>query len=169
MWFVGAPVALDGAVPHDDAIVSTRPGDRHLTLAYLGRMPSADVMRVWRALPPLSLPEHARPLRWERFGHRAVALALADDDGRLRAAADACFDVVEAQLPQLARPSALRPHVTLGRVRKGMASPAMDGWPLPPAPLGLGPPTLFRLADDRVGDRYEVVEQQPRAEGSRPG
>ena len=109
VWFVGAPVSFDGgldeAFARDDAVVPTRPGDRHLTLVYLGRVPSDDVMGVWRALPRLSLPEHVRPLGWERFGRRAIALSLADDDGRLRAAADACFDVAAAQLTQFQRPS----------------------------------------------------------------
>jgi 2'-5' RNA ligase len=170
VWFVGAPVSFDGdldeAFSRDEAIVPTRPGDRHLTLAYLGRLPSDDVMRVWRGLPQLALPERLRPLGWERFGRRAIALTLAGDDGRLRAAADACCHVAEAQLPKFRRPASFRAHVTLGRVRKEATPPPparMDAWRLPPGPVSLGRPTLFRLKDDREGDRYEVVEQQPRA------
>lgn len=168
MWFVGAPVslegALDGAFSRDESIALTSPGDRHVTLLYLGRVPSDSALRVWRSLPPLSLPARVRPRRWELFGRRAVALSLADDDGRLRTAAEACVAVAEGRLPSFRRPSELRPHVTLGRVRKDAVPPtpaAMRAWSVPTAPVGLGPLTLFRLRDAPTGDRYEVVEQGP--------
>lgn len=166
VWFVGAPVSFEGALDEgfsrSDAIVPTRPGDRHLTLVYLGRVPTDDVMRVWRALPQLALPDHGRPLGWERFGRRAIALSLADDDGRLRSAAEVCFDVADARLPQFDRPASFRAHVTLGRVRKQAKPPTsttLGAWIVPPA-VDLGPPTLFRLDEQSTGDRYERVEQQ---------
>lgn len=172
MWFVGAPVSFDGDLDEgfssEGEIVPTRPGDRHLTLVYLGRVPTDDVMRVWRALPRLALPERLRPQGWERFGRRTIALSLADDIGHLRSAADACFDVADARLSQFDRPASFRAHVTLGRVRKGAKPPTpttMGAWSVPPA-VGLGPPTLFRLDEHSTGDRYEVVERQPPSDQS---
>jgi 2'-5' RNA ligase len=172
VWFVGAPLSFDGdldaAVSRDDAIVPTRTGDRHLTLVYLGRVPTDDIMRLWRALPRLALPEHLRPLGWERFGRRAIALTLADDDRRLRVAADACFEVADAQLPQFDRPASFRAHVTLGRVRKQAKPPTlttMGTWTFPAA-VDLSPATLFRLDERSTGDRYEKVEQQPPSDRS---
>ncbi len=172
MWFVGAPVSLDGDLDEgfssEAAIVPTRPGDRHVTIVYLGHVPTDDVMRVWSALPQLDLPERVRPQGWERFGRRAIALSLVDDDGHLRTAADACLDVAVAQLPQFDRPASFRAHVTLGRLRRG-AKPttptAIDAWTAP-AVVGLGPPTLFRLDEHSTGDRYERVEQQPPSDPS---
>jgi 2'-5' RNA ligase len=167
MWFVGASVSFavdDLVMPEAEGVVATRPADRHLTLAYLGRVATEDVQRVWRALPPLALPERVLALGWERFGRRALALSLGDDDHRLRTAAEACFDAAGAQLLTFERPAELRPHVTLGRVRKGVRPPtpaAMRAWPVPSAPLTLGPPTLFRSRADASPDRYEVVDQQP--------
>jgi len=170
VWFVGAPVSLDigvdEAVLRAAAVVPTRPGDRHLTLTFLGREPAEDVLRLWRRLPPLSLPDQVRPLGWEVFGRRSVAVSLADPSGRLRGAAHACFDVADEQLTDFQRPPELRPHVTLGRVRRAATAPSattMGAWPLPAEPVALGPPTLYRVADEQGGDRYEIVEQQPPA------
>jgi 2'-5' RNA ligase len=149
-------------------VVPTRPADRHLTLVFLGRVPQATVMDLWRSLPPLTLPATIRALAWERFGRRAIALSLADDDGRLGAAADVCAEAAGAHLRDLRVPAKFRPHVTLGRVAKRASPPApaaLRTWPVPPAPLAVGAPTLFRSRDDPAGDRYEVMAQQ---DGGKP-
>lgn len=141
----------------------TRSGDRHLTLVFLGRMPREHVLRFWESLPPLTLPDHGRPVRWELMGRRALALTLADDDGHLGVAADACFEAAAEQRIELRRPDRFRPHVTLARVPKRRKPPTpqvLRDWPVPPGPVCVGPPTLFRSREDTTGDRYEIVEQQ---------
>lgn len=141
----------------------TRSGDRHLTLVFLGRMPREQVLLFWQSLPPLTLPDHARPVQWELMGRRALALTLADDDGRLGAAADACYEVAAEQWIELRRSDRFRPHVTLARVPKRRRPPTqrvLGDWPVPPGPVYVGPPTLFRSREDTTGDRYEIVEQQ---------
>ena len=143
----------------------TRPGDRHLTLVFLGRIPVETVMDCWAALPPLVLPRQTRPRRWERLGQSAIALAISDDDGLLRSAADACHDAV-ASLVELRRPSVFRPHVTMARVPRRARPPTstvLQEWPVPSAPLDVGRTTLFRPAAGGSGDRYEVVEEQPQS------
>jgi 2'-5' RNA ligase len=166
-WFVGAPVTLaagdDPLVPADAGVRATRPGDRHVTLLFLGRLPDDTAHRVWRSIPRLLLPVEVRALRWERFGRSALALELSDDAGLLEAAAGQCHDAAADLVADLRRPSPLRPHVTMARVpRRGRPPTARDlgGWPLPARPLQVGRPTLFRSNPQSTGDRYEVVEQQ---------
>jgi 2'-5' RNA ligase len=167
VWFVGAPVLFGGSgvlVPADTEVVATREADRHITLVFLGRVPEEDVMRFWGSLPQLDLPARTRPLRWERFGRSAIALALADDDGLLSTAAGACHDAAEG-LIGVRRPPEHRPHVTMARVPRRSRPPApqaLRAWPVPPGPLDVGLITLFRSRTGATGDRYEVVEQQPR-------
>ena len=117
-------------------------------------------------LPELDLPTRVRPLEWQRFGRRAIALVVSDDDGLLRAAADACHDIA-ARLVEVRRPPEFRPHVTMARVPRRArppTAPALREWAVPSARLDVGPATLFRSSNGETGDRYEVVEQQ-----SRPG
>ena len=166
VWFVGAPVSLDrgqGLPANAGAdIVATRVGDRHLTLAFLGRVDPTDALRLWHALPPLALPDQARALAWARFGRRAIALEIVDD-GVLHEAAATCVDRAAEHVPSYQRPSSFRPHVTLGRVPKRSHPPtraALRAWPLPDGPLRLGSLTLYRSATDAGGDRYERVAHQ---------
>ena len=135
-----------------------------MTLLFLGRRPEDAVRSLWASLPSLGVPEQARAVGWERFGRRALALALADDDGRWRTAAGEAAAIAAQQLPDLAVPADFRPHVTVGRLPKAARPPTshvMGRWPVPTGPLGVGPPALFRSRDDPTGDRYEVVAQQP--------
>ena len=168
MWFLGAPVTFHEdpvrTVPADLQVRPTRPADRHVTLLFLGRVPDDAVQNLWGSLPSLGLPDRAGAVGWERFGRRALALALADADERWRTAAGVAAAIASEQLPDLAVPVDFRPHVTLGRLPKAGRPPtphAMRRWPVPATPLVVGPPTLFRSRDDPTGDRYEVVAQQP--------
>ncbi len=167
MWFVGAPVRFaaddEPLLPADAGLRATRPGDRHVTLVFLGRVPDETALQVWHSIPPLTPPVHVHALRWERFGPSALALELSDDGGLLAAAAERCHDAAAHAAVDVRRPAAFRPHVTLARVpRRGRPPTARDlqGWPLPSRPLQVGPPTLFRSAPRSDGDRYEVIEQQ---------
>jgi 2'-5' RNA ligase len=165
VWFVGAPVSLAADPPEmarlDPVFVATSPADRHITLAFFGRAPRATVEQVWLSLPQLSLPRETRPLRWELFGRRALALSLADDDGLLGAAAEACHDAAN-ELIDLRRPPEFRPHVTLARVPRRARPPSrgnLRGWAVPAGLVDVGCLTLFRSREDPTGDRYERVDQ----------
>ncbi len=168
MWFIGAPVSLAGdpdVVPSNTELRLTRPGDQHLTLVFLGRIPVETAMDCWSALPQLALPPQTRPRRWERFGRSAIALVVSDDDGLLRSAAEAGHDAV-ASLVELSRPSVFRPHVTMARVPRRARPPTakvLQEWPVPSVPLDVGRTTLFRSTTGGSGDRYEVVEEQPQS------
>lgn len=157
---------LGEIVPPGAEVVATRPGDRHLTLVFLGGVPEETVAQCWGDLPELALPAQVRPLAWERFGRRAIALVVSDDDGLLRAAGDACHDTA-VRLVEVRRPDGFRPHVTMARVPRRARPPTakvLSEWPVPSRPLDVGPATLFRSRSGGTGDRYEVVEVQPRAE-----
>lgn len=169
MWFVGAPLHF---ATGDDALVPTdadvdvepiRPGDRHVTLVFLGRVPDDTALQVWRAVPPLRLPSELRAVRWARFGRSALALELSDDDGLLASAAGLCEGAAEP-LVALQRHPVYRPHVTMARVPRRSRPPstrALEDWPLPAAPIAVGAPTLYRSNPQPTGDRYELVAQQP--------
>ena len=165
MWFIGAPVSLAAdegeVVPAGAGLVVTRSGDRHLTLVFLGRVPDADVLATWAAVPELGLPSTVDARRWERFGRSAIALVVSDDE-LLDAAAAMCHDAAEG-LIHLRRPSPFRPHVTMARVPRRARAPtsrALRDWPLPARPIELGTLTLFRSRTEPTGDRYERVMQR---------
>lgn len=167
MWFVGAPLAFEVAdvelVPPDAEVVPVRPGDRHVTLVFLGGVPDDSALHVWRSLPDLRLPTEVRALGWARFGQSALALELADEQGLLAVAADHC-DSAAAAVVELRRHPHYRPHVTMARTPRRSRPPsarALAGWPVPPQPITVGAPTLYRTKPKSAGDRYEVVAQQP--------
>jgi 2'-5' RNA ligase len=166
VWFVGAPASFAGdpgdVVPSTTDLRATRPADRHITLVFLGRVPDDVVSRCWAGLPPVVLPREVRPLRWERFGRSAIALVVSDDDGLLRAAADACRGAT-ASVVEVHPPSEHRPHVTMARVPRRARPPtakALRGWAVPSGPLDVGGLTLFRSRAGGSGDRYAVVAQR---------
>jgi 2'-5' RNA ligase len=167
VWFIGAPVSLaaedDDLVPARPDLVATRPGDRHLTLAFLGPAPDEHARALWSSLPPVVLPDASRALRWERLGRSAIALEVSDDDRLLTAAAAACYDAADG-LIELVPPSPFRPHVTMARVPRRSRPPSsrvLSELPLPSSALEVGSLTLFRTRTQREGDRYERVEQRP--------
>jgi 2'-5' RNA ligase len=165
-WFVGAPASFPGPeplVPDGSGLSPTRTADRHVTLVFLGAPPEEDVVAYWRSLPELRLPVSAQVEGLARFGRGAIVVTLADDGGRLAAAAEACYDAAPDALG-LRRPEAHRPHVTLARVARRATPPSartLQRWPVPPGPVALGPVTLFRSRPAGPGDRYERVAHQP--------
>jgi 2'-5' RNA ligase len=137
-------------------------GDRHVTLVFLGRVAEDTARRVWAALPTMTLPHERRALAWERFGRTAIALELADDDGLLEAAADACREA-STGVDEGRPPERFRPHVTMARVARRARPPsprALARWQLPAEPLRVGALTLFRAAQQSSGDRYEQVDHR---------
>jgi 2'-5' RNA ligase len=165
-WFIGVPVVLQ---PEDADLPPAAPGvvalgaaDRHVTLAFLGHAADEAVMAIWARMPALALPATVRARRWERFGRRAIALVVWDDDDRLDAAAAASHRAAEASI-ELRSPSPFRPHVTMARIGRRARPPtsrALRDWPLPARPLAVGALTLFRSRREPSRGRYEAVERR---------
>lgn len=166
MWFVGAPLAFaseDAVVPPGADVVPIGPGDRHVTLVFLGRVADDTALQAWRSLPALRLPSEVRAMRWARFGRSALALELSDEGGLLAVAAGRC-EGAAARLVAIQRHPVYRPHVTMARVPRRSRPPSarsLDEWPLPPGPIAVGVPTLYRSKTQPTDDRYEAVAQQP--------
>ena len=166
VWFIGTPVALPPGdpdpVPSEAHVRPLLPPDRHVTVVFLGNVPDDTAQAGWQALPELSLPAEASAQRWARFGRSALALELADDDGRWE---DAAVTAVEAvtSLVTVRSPSPFRPHVTMARVPRRAKPPtasALARWALPIQPLRVGPLTLFHSAPSGSERRYVAVEQR---------
>jgi RNA 2',3'-cyclic 3'-phosphodiesterase len=134
----------------------------HVTLAFLGHRPEADVSAVGEVLggieprePPalalgagLLLPPR-RP--------RVLTVALADESGalgRLQAEVSDGLAAAGVFTPE-ARP--FRPHVTVARIRPGARAPrAVDAEPQPVA-FRAGPVVLYRSHVRRAGATYEPL------------
>jgi 2'-5' RNA ligase len=167
VWFVGAPVTVADAdepvAPTGAEVRAVRPGDRHVTLVFLGGVPVDTAQEVWRSIPLLRLPAEVRALRWARFGRSALALELSDADGLFEGGATQCSDAATSVGIEVRPPPVFRPHVTIARVpRRGRPPTDRDlhEWPVPRSALQVGRLTLFRSNPASTGDRYEVVEQQ---------
>jgi 2'-5' RNA ligase len=130
----------------------------HVTLAFIGHRPEADVERCVTALEDVAVPA-ALPLTLGRglLLSRVLTVAVDDPTGGLAAlqadvsAALAAAGVYEPE----ARP--FRPHVTVGRLRKG-ARPARPVAPGPePLAFAGGPVVLYRSMLRRGGAVYEPL------------
>ena len=130
----------------------------HVTLAFLGHRPEEDVARCVRALecvdarssPPLAL---GRALLLTRV----LTVGLEDRSGglaRLQADVSRALAAAGVYEPE-ARP--FRPHVTVGRLRRG----ARPSRPVAPGPEPLafdgGPVVLYRSVLGRGGARYRPL------------
>jgi 2'-5' RNA ligase len=133
----------------------------HVTLAFLGHRPEAEVAAVGEVLtalaprepPALALgdglllpPRRARVLTVALVEDGALALLQAEVSDRLAAAG-----VYEPE----ARP--FRPHVTVARLRPGARAPrALDAAPDPVA-FSAGDVVLYRSRPGRGGARYDPL------------
>jgi RNA 2',3'-cyclic 3'-phosphodiesterase len=133
----------------------------HVTLAFLGHRPEAEVAAVSEVLtalaprepPALALgdglllpPRRARVLTVALVDDGALALLQAEVSDRLAAAG-----VYEPE----ARP--FRPHVTVARLRPGARAPrALDAAPDPVA-FSAGDVVLYRSRPGRGGARYDPL------------
>jgi 2'-5' RNA ligase len=139
-------------------------GDLHLTLAFLGERPGVDADAVAAVLPGLARPlgelrtAGALWLPPRRPGVLAVALA---GDADLSALQADLVAALAATIDWTAEARAFRPHVTVGRVRRGTR--VETGGLQPPPDLGLAAQalTLYRSTTAPGGARYEAVAQAP--------
>lgn len=167
-----AAEALSAALAerHEDALRFVRPELLHLTLRFLGEVEDRDVAslqsRLGEAIAPFELPLELGGV--STFGSPArtnvVWLGVGGDLDGLRAlAATVEVAVVDAGLPGEQRE--LRPHLTLARVRRQVASAerraiaslARELTPPPPEPYVASELVLVHSRLGAGGPRYEVL------------
>ncbi len=138
----------------------------HVTLAFLGHRPEADVERVvavLRGLEPWSAPELALGdgLLLPPRRARVLTVALADPGGvlgALQAEVGAGLAAAGVYEPQT-RP--FRPHVTVARVRAGVRAPRALAAAPEPLAFSAGAVTLYRSRLGRGGAVYEPLFARP--------
>ncbi len=155
----GAEVAA-----RDRALRATAPAGLHLTLAFLGARPPADVAPLEAALPAavaagpwpgelavsggVWLPER-RP--------SVLTVAVADPGDVLAAlqsrVTDACREAVGWE-PERRR---FRPHVTVARLRRGSIPRTYDVAEPPGVPVPATGVALFSSVLEQAGARHEVL------------
>lgn len=134
----------------------------HVTLAFLGHRPEADVERaasVLRGLEDWEAPELALGdgLLLPPRRARVLTVALADPGGALgalQAAVSAGLAAAGLYEPE-ARP--FRPHVTVARLRSGARAPRALGGAPEALSFAAGPVTLYRSRLRRGGAVYEPL------------
>lgn len=147
-----------------DGVRPVREGGLHVTLAFLGAQPSAaSAAAVVSALRPSLRPLRTAGALWlppRRPGVLAVALepdsALSALHASLTSALAAAVDGWEPDA------RAFRPHVTVGRVRRGArVRPARLASAAPELDFAATAVTLLRSHPQPGGSRYEPVAQAP--------
>jgi 2'-5' RNA ligase len=159
------------ALDHPDLRL-VAPQGLHVTLAFLGHLPEAEIPRIAAVLPR----EAAAP-RLTAVGVKPVpprqprlfALDLADEGGRAGAIQAAVSDSLEGLGLYEPEKRPFWPHVTLARVRKGRRLRRLDPPPPPGEPWVATAVTLYRSRLSRAGAAYEPLEQVLLRPGFRNG
>jgi recombination protein RecA len=157
--------------PHGDGVRWVRPEGYHVTLRFLGNVPTEQVPALARAVgeaveavAPFELaPGGARVLPSPRRP-RVVVLELAPEAPLAALAGRVEQAVVAAGLPPERR--AFRAHLTLGRVR-GRRVPDVAGAAASASALPVEEVVLFRSDLGREGSRYTALERLPLRGGPR--
>jgi 2'-5' RNA ligase len=129
----------------------------HVTLAFLGGRPPADVSGIAAALTPCAAPltglALGAALALPRRRPRVLAVAIEDPGGELAALQSRVAGVLVAGgwLAPETRP--YRPHITVARVPRGGRLTDVPP-PPPPEPFAAEAVTLFR---SHPGSRYEAL------------
>jgi 2'-5' RNA ligase len=134
----------------------------HVTLAFLGHRPEADVAVVGEVLAALT-PREPAPLA---LGDglllpprraRVLTVALVDESGALAQVQRELSDglVAGGVFTPEARP--FRPHVTVARIRPGARAPRAIDAELEPVAFRAGPVVLYRSRTGRGGATYEAL------------
>jgi len=156
--------------PDGDAVRWVRPEGYHVTLRFLGNVPTGEVPALAKSVErslegaarfrvtlgaTRAFPSARRP--------RVVVLELEPEADLAALAARVEAGVVAAGLPAEAR--RFRAHLTLGRVR-GRRVPALDAECLEVGALDVHEVVLFRSDLDRDGSRYTPLALLPLPESS---
>jgi 2'-5' RNA ligase len=153
------------ARPDGDAVRWVRPEGYHVTLRFLGNVPTAAVPALAEAVgdalagsPRFTVTLGATHAFPSARRPRVVVIELEPEAPLAALAARVEAGVVAAGLP--AEKRRFRAHLTLGRVR-GRRLPALDA-PAPDAgPLEVGEVVLFRSDLGESGSRYAPLAQLP--------
>ncbi len=156
-----------GAVGEDPELRLVAPGALHLTLAFLGERPDADVdalaPELARALGRASPPRDAHVLEplWlaPRRPH-VLTVGVADPSGLLGALQQRVVEACGRAVAWEPERRAFRPHVTLARVRRDARVRPRELPDLPAAarvPWATGGVTLLRSTPGAGGAQYEVL------------
>ena len=152
----------DAALGGRDELRLLPPESLHLTLAFIGHRPEAEVDAI--AAAALDAVHGLRPAVLTPLGVVAVpprrprlfALDLAEQDGRATAIAHAVWEALEAAGWYRREKRPFWPHVTLARVRKGERAAAVGGDP-PGEAFTAGEVTLYRSRLSPRGASYEAI------------
>lgn len=152
-------------MPHGEAVQWVRPERMHVTLRFLGEIDPERVPGLAKAVaeevarepafelalgPAGALPPVGRP--------RVLVLALEPPEPIVRLAAAVERAAVAAGFEAEARP--FRPHLTLGRVRRGRRAPRPDDAPRPaPVPFRVGEVVLYHSRLGEQGPTYTPLER----------
>lgn len=131
----------------------TPPGKLHITLHFLGNVPTDRVATLQQALRVAAEPFQmvlARPRVWNGGGATAVLEPVQVPPGLVRLHAALGQALASAGLPVEERP--YRPHVTLARRTRGARPPA------DPAPIRWLADGRYLLVRTAAGGRYEPVQ-----------
>ncbi len=148
----------------DRALRATAPASLHLTLAFLGARPPADVAPLEEALPAAVAggpwPEDltVRQAVWLPERRPSVLTVAVDDPGEALGAlqgrvVEACREAVGWE-PERRR---FRPHVTVARLRRGSIPRTYDVADPPPVVLGATGVALFSSVLEQAGARHDVL------------
>jgi 2'-5' RNA ligase len=151
------------ALDHPDLRL-VAPEGLHVTLAFLGHLPEADIPRIAAALPrdastPCLRAIGVKPVPPRQ--PRLFALDLEDEHGRATTIQASVSDALEALGLYEPEKRAFWPHLTLARVKKGGRVRRLEV-PDPPAdPWQAVAVTLYRSRLSREGARYEAIHRVP--------
>ena len=158
---------------HGDGIRWVKPENFHVTLRFLGQVPQERVPSVARCaayaiaageqgpfelrLGELdALPSRSRP--------QVVVLDVTPSEPlqTLARSLERSLDEAALATPRRRETRPLRPHVTLGRVRRNRRSPSLDPpRPVDPAPTRVEEIVLFQSELGSSGARYTQLERIP--------
>ena len=159
------------AVGGDSAFRLVAPDALHLTLAFLGKRPAADVATLGpelaRALgrsPPPRAIRVTEPLWLAPRRPHVLTVAIADDSGRLAELRDAVVRACTRAVGWEPEARPFRPHVTVARVRRNEHVRPRG---LPDLPLAAGAPwrtgagvVLLRSTPSPEGAQYDALWQR---------
>ncbi|MDX1650152.1 MAG: RNA 2',3'-cyclic phosphodiesterase [Myxococcota bacterium] len=155
--------------PHGEGVRWVRPEGYHVTLRFLGNVPTETVPELARAVgeavadvAPFALAPGAARVFPSPRRPRVVVLELEPQAPLAELARRVEEAVVDAGLPPERR--AFRAHLTLGRVR-GRRVPDVTGVAAPASVLPVDEVVLFRSDLGREGSTYTALERLP-LEGS---
>lgn len=150
-----------------DGVRWIRPESLHVTLRFLGDIAVDEAPALGRRVAAEVASEPGFELFLgdvgrlpERGKARVVTLSLEPSEPVVRLAAAVERAVVSAGFEPEARP--FRPHLTLGRVRRGSSAPALEPAPLvDAASFSVEDVVLFRSELSSAGARYHALERMP--------